>query len=281
MLTNYIVPRVYLLPSGYDLRLTPPFPAYGLVLRKGTGRLICAARIYHEGEVLREISQTVEFSDGHIVGDDPTPILWGDMGPECSETPGFMEYEVQTEDGVADILDYIGPVSYGTYSASGRKSVLADGPMKYASPPVIGQIAEYGQFVDGQAVVRLDRKRDYAESIALINPYHRPILVNVLGHDGRKLPRLRVPPLSCRYARLIDLLEPDEDEWVGHVQLTATNRILTFDVKHSLLDPTLYSHFEHLDPFRAEATHVPLFQLMRYKIGWFLTRRGIRLRTEY
>lgn len=281
MLTNYLVPRVYLLPSGYDLHLTPPFGAYGTVLAGASGRLICAARIYHEGEQREEIRQVIEFSSGRMLTADPQPILWRDMGVEWTDAPGFLEFEVQTEDGSPTIKDYIGPVSYGTYSASGRKSVLADGPMKYASPPVISQIAEYGQFVDGQAIVRLDRDRDYAESIALINPYHRPILVSVLGHDGRSLPRLRVPPLSCRFARLIGLLKEDERRWVGHVQLTATNRILTFDVKHSLKDPTLLSHFEHLDPFRADPTHIPLFRLLRYKFGWFLARRGIRLRPEY
>ena len=277
MLTNYIVPRVYLLPTGYDLHLRPPFGAYGSVLRGGSGRLVCTARVMREGVPEHESSQTAEFSNGRLVGDEPDAIVWKDAGADWWEKPGFMEYEVQTEDGGADITDYIGPVSYGTYYAHGRKSVFADGPMKYASPPVIGQIAEFGQFVDGQAIVRLDRDRDYAESIALINPYQRPILVSVMGHDGRKLPRLRVPALSCRYVRLIEMLEPDEQEWVGHVQLTATNRILTFDVKHSLKDPSLLSHFEHLDPFRAEQTHVPLFQLMRYKFGWFLERRGIRM----
>lgn len=277
MLTNYIVPRVYLLPAGYDFRLTPPYPAYANVLKGGSGRLVCTVRVFQEGVGKHEYSQMVEYTSGQIVGREPEPVHWKDMGSEWSETPGFLEFDVQTEDGAADILDYIGPVSYGTYSAPGLKSVLTDGPMKYASPPVIGQIAEYGQFVDGQAIVRLDRNRDLAESIALINPYQRPILVSVLGHDGRKLPRLRVPALSCRYARLVELLGPDEQEWVGHVQLTATNRILTFDLKHSLKDPSLLSHFEHLDPFRAEPTHVPLFQLMRYKFGWFLERRGIRI----
>jgi hypothetical protein len=281
MATNYIVPRIYLLPAGYDLHLEPPYHSFGKALKSGTAVLTCVTRILHEGEIIQETSQTAEYKNGVLVSEIPKPVIWNDNSAKWGDEPGYLEFDIQTADGALSVIDYIGPVSYGTYHARGRKSVFADGPMKYASPPTIGQIAEYGRFVEGQAVVRIDRARDYGESIALINPYRRPILVRVAGSDGRALPRFKVPPFSARYARLANLLTENETSWVGHVQLTATNRIVTFDAKHSLKDPTLFSHFEHLDPFRADPTHMPAFKWLRIKIGWILARRGILLRPTY
>ena len=281
MATNYIVPRLYLLPPGYDFHLEPPYHSIGNTLMDGSAKLNCITRVLHEGEVIHEACQTVEYKNAELISDIPNPIVWHDSSDKWGGQPGYLEFDIQTADGEMSIVDYIGPVSYGTYHASHRKSVFADAPMKYASPPTIGQIAEYRKFVEGQAIVRIDRERDYGESIALINPYRRPILVSILSHDGRHLPRLRVPPNSCRFARLENLLKDDEPSWVGHVQLTATNRIVTFDLKHSLQDPTLLSHLEHLDPFRADPTHMPAFKWFRIWVGRFLARRGIFIKPRY
>lgn len=281
MATNYFVPRIYLLPPGYDLHLEPPYPAYGNALAGGTAALKCITRVWHEGETIAETEVPLVFENGRLVSEMPDPIIWRNHGEAWGENPGFLELDIQTVDGDTAILDYIGPVAYGTYHAPGRKAVFADAPMKYASPPTIAQIAEYGRFVEGQAIARIDRKRDYGESIALINPYRRPILATLSRHDGRALPRLRIPPFACRFLRIADMLEDGETEWVGHVQLTATNRIVVYDVKHSLADPTLFSHFEHLDPFRADPTHLPAFKWLRIEVGRFLARHGIHLRPSY
>ena len=96
--------------------------------------------------------------------------------------------------------------------------------------------------------------------------------------DGRHLPRLRIPALSARYLHLVNILQEKESAWVGEIQLTANNRLITFDVKHALSDIRTISDHEHLDPFRGEPTHMPLFQWCRSSVGNFLSRRfGIQL----
>tara|TARA_B100001093_G_scaffold478210_1_gene506155 strand:- start:2038 stop:2883 length:846 start_codon:yes stop_codon:yes gene_type:complete len=281
MATNYFVPRIYLLPPGYHMHLEPPYPAFGKALTNGSAELTCITRVVHEGEVIKETSVPLSYEGGKLVSETPKPIIWHDHGVAWGEHPGFLELDIQTENGDTSIQDYIGPVAYATYYAPGRKAVFADAPLKYASPPTIAQIAEYGRFVEGQAIARIHRSRDYGESIALINPYRRPILATLAGHDGHKLPRLKVPPYACRVLRISDMLSPEEAEWVGHIQLTANNRVVLYDIKHSLVDPTLFSHFEHLDPFRADPTHLPAFKWLRITIGKFLAKRGIYLRPSY
>ena len=57
------------------------------------------------------------------------------------------------------------------------------------------------------------------------------------------------------------ILNDEESEWKGHIQLLASNRVGMFNFKHSFQDPTLISDLEHLDPYRAEQTHLRFFQI--------------------
>ena len=62
------------------------------------------------------------------------------------------------------------------------------------------------------------------------------------------------------------------NDWKGHVQIYATNRLITFYFKHKLDDDKLISDFEHLDPYRLENTTVSLSELARIKVGNFIKR---------
>ena len=279
--TNYFVPRIVMLPAKYDLHLALPYGSYGLALKNGTGRLVVTNRVYHQGNLIAENHETVEYRNGNLVGSLPDPIIWHDRSDDWGTEPGYSEFSVRTEDEEPRILDYIGPVSYVNLHRANHKSLFADMPMKYASPPTIAQIAEFGRFIEGQAVVRIDRERDFGESIALVNPYRKPVVVSIHSHDGRSLRRIRVAPFSATFARLEGLLRDEEMQWVGHVQVTANNRLVVLDIKHSLSDPTRMSHFEHLDPYRSDPTHFPAFRWFRREIGWFLARHNIYRRRKY
>lgn len=138
---------------------------------------------------------------------------------------------------------------------------------------MIEQIAKHGRYVDAYNVVRLDRTRDYGESLILINPYRRPVLASIRSHDGQQLPRMKIPPQSGRRVDLSFLLAEEATEWVGRVQLTANNRLVVYDVKHSLRDPAVIFDHEHMDPFRGEPTHIPLTRRFRQELGRLLRKR--------
>ena len=63
-----------------------------------------------------------------------------------------------------------------------------------------------------------------------------------------------------------------ESFWQGHIQIKATNWIITFNYKHSLKNNKIISDYEHLDPYRGEPTFLPSFQLLRIKIGQILDK---------
>ena len=131
-------------------------------------------------------------------------------------------------------------------------------------------VARFGKFVDGHPLIHIDGNRDLGETIILINPYQRPLVAEILGHDGRKMKKTRIDSHSARPIHLVDLLEDNEDEWIGQIQVTANNRVVAFNVKHSLADPTVISDHEHLDPFRAGPTGIPVTQVARQKVGGML-----------
>lgn len=252
--------------------------AIARLLPDGNGRVVRAWTVYHGGEAVAEGEDTIDIVDGTQVGDAASEVTW--RGSERADWPadgGYLEISVRAADGAPLFAANRPPAFYNIYSAPGRKSFFACHAWKFGSPQVIGQIAAFGRYVDAYPVIHIDRARDLGDSLVLINPYRKAILAQILTSDGRRLPKLRIAPMSDCVVDLADLIAPDESEWLGQLQLTANNRVITHIVKHSLSDPTRISTVEHLDPFRADPTHVPLFQWLRLKIGVVLRARPWRL----
>jgi hypothetical protein len=63
-----------------------------------------------------------------------------------------------------------------------------------------------------------------------------------------------------------------ESFWQGHIQIKATNWIITFNYKHSLKNDKIISDYKHLDPYRGEPTYLPPFQLLRINNGQILDK---------
>jgi hypothetical protein len=272
-MSQYVIPTISSLLPGYDCTIPVSAEAVEKRLVGNTGRIRHRFRVFHNGRVTAEEIRHIEIQGGKIIGPRPEAFVWRDCENAWDGTPGFLDNDFRVEDGDIRFAGNTPLLAYSFYSAAGKKSFLSDNAYKFSSPPVIAQIAAYGRFVDTYSVVRLDRERDYGDSLVLINPYQKPILCTVMTMDGRKLPRLRIPALSARYLHLENILEKDETAWAGEIQLTANNRLITFDVKHKLSDIRMISDHEHLDPFRGDPTHMPIFQWCRSTVGNFLSRQ--------
>ncbi len=102
--------------------------------------------------------------------------------------------------------------------------------------------------------------------------YMKAVIANISTHDQRSIRRVKVPPSSARRVDLSQLLHDGEEHWRGRLQLTANNRLVTFNVKHSLADPSAITDHEHFDAFRADPTHMPVTQILRNRLGAILRR---------
>lgn len=270
-MATYIYPTIVSLPIGYGVKI--PLDEGQFVQRLATGDADIRARfvVYRAGQKASSEERILSFRKKKLVAGALQPFAWTDPDPAEDQPFGEMHFEA-ADDRPIFCLNV--PFStYAVYSAPGKKSFFSDASYKYGSPPIINQMAMVGRFVETFTVVHLDRARDLGETLSFINPYMRAINVQVLGHDGRAMPRTQIAPLSCRHVSIEPLLGAD-DSWLGQIHLTATNRLVVYHIKHSLRNPRLISDHEHLDPFRAEDTHWPLTRLLRtVPARWFRSVR--------
>lgn len=273
MSSPFIFPSISSLPPGYNCNISLPVSRLeAKIIRDGTVR--CLLRVFQNGEVVHSEEHRIIMC-GRKAMDQLPSFRWQDHGKEWNGEAGFLEISFRADDGLPIFRDTRVIGFYAIYTKPGKKSFFSDNAFRYGSPPIINQIAAFGKYVDTYPVIHLDRKRDLGETLTLINPYEKPVRANVFTHDGRELRGRKVNPNSVLNIRLADLLKDGEDEWIGHIQLTATNRLVTFHIKHSMADPGVISDHEHLDPFRSDETHYPLTQIMRLRWGSFLKNRGL------
>ncbi len=276
MTSAFIEQSITTVPGGYDFCSPLHIPQLKGRLAVEDAEILATYLVFHNGECRQRTELELTFRGGKLVGKPPAPFTLPDHVPVWGSDPGFVEFSFTSKDGSEVFLSKQPLSFYSIYSKPGKKSFLVDNIHKFGSPPVINQIAEFGRFTDGYVVVHIDRDRDTAESLILINPYLRPVVARILMSDGWKIPRIKIPPLSARYVRLEQNLDAQERAWLGQLQITASNRLLTYSVKHSIADPGTITAHEHMDPFRADPTHMPATQLFRNWLGRKLNHVGKR-----
>ena len=269
---SFLFPLIVALPRGYDCTLVMPFASIAQHLAAPDADLVAEFAVVSEGRVVSARTSALAFRGG-AAASGAALFEYREAELPPPDGPRFLEFSLREAQDRPVLTTRIIHGWYSIYSAPGKKSFFSDHALKYGSPQIIDQIATFQRYCEGYPVVHLDRARDLAESIWLINPYNRPILASIRAHDGRELPRLRVPPRSARLAELVALLRAGENDWLGQIQLTANNRVVTFATKHSLADPALVSDHEHLDPYRSDPTHMPLTLKARVVAGKWL--RGL------
>lgn len=276
-LYNYLFPQVALVPRGYNCTAIVPWRLIARRLQRQDVEVVATWCVVADGvEVAR-----MERSFGPANSRERAPQIvfeWnaGDL-PNPDEAV-FGEIEIATAGRIAAFADRLPVVGYSLAWKRDRKVVMSNPAYKYGSPQIIEMVSTFGSFVEGFPAVRIDRRRDIGQSIVMINPYLRPIVVDVVASDGRPLPRMRVPPRSVRYYNLDVLLRPGEDTWLGQIQLTASNRLINYMGKHALSDTSIVSDLEHLDPYRSDPTHLPLTQRWRLVFGELREKRRARAR---
>lgn len=274
MASSFLIPIITWLPPGYDCTIVMPLGTIASRLKGGTGQIERYWKVFAEGKVVDSGSDTIEFRDGDIVGQTPAEVTWRGSDREgLPESGGFLEFGIVAAGNNLIFASKHLPSFYNVYAAPGRKSFFTCHTWKFGSPQVISQIAKYRQYVDAYPVIHVDRERGFGDSLVLVNPYMRPILAELLASDGTRPPRQRIPAQSVVRLDLSELVAGQAARWLGQVQLTANNRLVTYIVKHSLGDPSDISTVEHLDPYRADPTHFPWFFWLRTRFGDFISRR--------
>lgn len=278
MAYSYLIPTLLDAPEGYDVTAcyAPAMIAERLV--GGRGRVRWMIRVYHEGKIVEQRERVIDFTPEAVHEMPPLVEVWRGTQYDYQGRPGYIENNFSIADDISAFSTKIPVGTYGFYSCPGKPSFRGDADFKFGSPPVIATVARFKRLVENYPSCRLDRVLGYGESLVFINPYSRPILAQVRSHDGRELPRFRVNAQSAGLLSLESLLRPDEENWAGRIQITANNRSLIFHLRHQFGVPSNIVDHEHLDPFRADVTHVPAFRFLRQWTGrFFKMRYGIHV----
>ena len=271
MTYSYLIPSISALYPGHSCCVADNLRGVGELLLDGTGVVVQKIDVYSEGQ--RIFSDQIEhrFENGNLLGDPPPTFHWPARPDQWPG--GYLENGFYVEDEAPLFSNNIPPNFYAIYTRAGNKSFFSDNMLKYSSPAVIAQIAAYGKFIDGYSAVRIDRARDFTETLVMINPYQRPVIANVHSDTAGEIRRIRIEPNSAAHVRLDRLLEESDAAWSGQIQISASNRVITYIMKHSFVDPLLITDHEHLDPYRGESTHLPAFSWLRLNLGFWLKNR--------
>ncbi|HAA91184.1 MAG TPA: hypothetical protein DCS82_11990 [Rhodospirillaceae bacterium] len=273
MAYSYLVPYLLPLPVGYDCSIKLPPASIGRRLINGSGQVLWRINLFHNGECIHQMEQMLVFENQVLTNEAETLFFWNGSEHDWDDNSGFVEMHFDTADEDTHFSTNDCIQIYGLYSAPNQKTFRADGAYKFASPPIINQIASFGVFSEGYSALCIDRSKGYGESLCLVNPYEKAILAKIQTHDDRPIKRTRIAPLSAANIVLTDLLEPEEKRFVGRLQISASNRLIAFHVRHSITKPFTITDHEHFDPYRDDPTHVPAFQKFRMMVGRFLDQR--------
>jgi hypothetical protein len=260
---SYILPSVISLPLGYNCRIFLPCSSLISRLDKETDYEIAInIKAYREKNIFFE--KTIEINKKDKIKNIDFLIL---DQQNNSKFAGYAELEIYEKNKKIIFKNRAALNFYSIFFKDGKKSFLSDNAYKFGSPTVINQMSIIKKYLDAYPTVTIDKKKDLGETIVMINPYPKEIVASLVTNDNRLINRIKINSQSCKEINLYNLLDENENFWQGHIQIKATNRIITFNYKHSLKNNKIISDYEHLDPFRGEPTFLPSFQLLRIKIG--------------
>jgi hypothetical protein len=276
MAVSELFPIVGTLPPGYNVSIVIDGTRFSRKMLDTTanGTLQWRFRLRYESEIERVEEGELAYSGTSF---DPDQLCINIAAEPCEmgETLKFYEFDFIESSGRPIFNSKMLSIGYAFYWAPGKKSFLAEIGQKFGLPSVISQVASLGQFLQSYPSVLVDKDMDYGQSVTMINPYLKPIVAKVTTNDGRTFPRVRIPAESARNLRIADIMEPHERRWVGDIQVTANNRVVLYDFKHKLSDPTLVTDHEHLDYYQVNDSYEPAFPHFRHKVAMFLQKFGL------
>jgi len=262
---SYLLPTITPLPRGYECSIIIPIKLVtNLFLKEERCKVNFNFKVYGNGKLIDEqnilkiLSKNEDYSNICF----KTTINKNNLNCHC-----YSELNIDSPEKIGlfskrEMISY-----YPFHHDKNKKTFFSDVSYKYGSPTIIFDMSHFKKYVETYSVFHIDKQRDLGESLLFTNPYDKKILIKFKTSDSREIKPLIINPKHAIDLDLKCILNDEEKEWKGHIQLWANNRVGMFNFKHSLQDPTLISDLEHLDPYRAEQTHLRFFQILRSQLG--------------
>ncbi len=210
-----------------------------------TGQLRITSRHFSDGTLLAEdiAEKTVEH------GQVSDPLYRREIAADAF---GYLELHIEATAPVFHKL--LSPPGYAILNRENFGSIIVTSDQKYANPRIIDQIRATGEFCMVHTSGFMDRQAQLATSLLLINPYEKTLLARIVASTGRRC-QARVAARTAVVVALEPIL--DDQAWATYM-VGATNRVLTYDLRHHMADPLQIYSMDHLDVFSGVGTHRPV-----------------------
>jgi hypothetical protein len=265
---SYIYPSALPVPQGYYCSIEVPVNSIASRLISKDCKVVYKLSYFIDGKNVKTTEFILHFVNfKNINNRDNVFNVHALKISKKAYLVGFIEATVESLNG-----DYIFHTrkafgNYATFYKDNSKSFFVNFSYKVGDPQIIAQMATFKRYVIAYPVCNISLENNYSNTLLLVNPYYKPIVVSFKTSDGRSLPRQKVLPFEGVYYPLSKVLIGDESNWRGSIQLTAKNRLLTYIINHRCDDIENISDLEHLDPFRSDPTHIRALQKIRILVG--------------
>ena len=266
---HYLLPLIIAFPRGYDVCVT--FPLNQIIDRmadkENDEEILINCKLINDGQILINKEKTILVNNKIDKG--KTESFFFNKINDLTNS-SYLEFDIISKKKKLIFKNNIGLSFYSIYSFQNKKIFFSDNAFKTGSPNVIYQISKIKRFVDTYSAINIDLKRSLGETMFFINPYKKKVICKIKDDELNNI-TIVIPPESVREQKLDVFAKlKNIEHWMGHIQIYASNRLITFNYKHQLENKELISDFEHLDPYRLEDTTVSLSELARIKVGNFI-----------
>lgn len=265
----YILPSIIPIPLGYNTKILIPIQ----MIKERIPNVLKNYQVKVQLNGFRE--GKIFFDKTNIINNHSDGIIEFEIYDQSkfSEYSGYAELSFFEVNKNPIFLSRAVLSFYSNFYHKDKKSFLSDNAYKFGAPTTIAQMSVIKKYIDAYPTILIDKERDLGETLVFINPYKRKIKSKIISFDGREINNIIINSFSAKEILLSRFLKEKESNWEGHIQLTSTNRIITFNFKHSYKDKKIISDYEHLDPYRGDPTFVPITKFVRQKIGKYLISR--------
>lgn len=268
---HYLLPLIIAFPKGYDVCIIVPINQIKerLIKNFNKEKILIKSNLINDGKIVLQKEKKIILDKNN---NEKSVATFTFESIKNLKNPSYIEFEIISFEKKLIFSDCMGISFYSIFSNKNKKTFLSDNAFKTGSPNVIYQISKIKRFVDTYSAIDINFEKFLGETMFFINPYKKKISCKIKDED-ENIVGIIIPPESVREFKLEYFANKKKLKyWKGHIQIYATNRLISFNYKHDIRNSELISDFEHLDPYRLEDTTYSLSELARIKIGNFIRK---------
>lgn len=209
--------------------------------RNFSGKVSFNISFFASGKLVEKEDVDVEFYDGKTSVD-------AKVYTRAFDGLGYVEIGVTAVDPI--FHNSHSGSGYGLFEKHDGDYVTVNNDTKFSHIRVVEQIRTWTQYSLVHTLIRVSEDRNIGNSFLFINPYKRPIVVRLAGENSATIRKKIEPFETC----LVDLAKLVDDHNSSNVFLTASNRIVAYDVKHEFCRPENIFNIDHLDVYSGAKT---------------------------